>query len=116
MVVDDEEPVRVFATRALTRLGFGVITAPDGREALDLLDTHRDEITIVLLDLNMPLMSGVEVLREIRRQYPDLLVVLSSGRSEEEIAPEMHDLMPSGFVKKPYGLAQLADKLRDVCV
>ena len=71
LVVDDEESARTFAKRLLERHGFSVVTARDGREAIEVFQARCDEIVAVVLDLTMPRMGGEETFRELRRLSPD---------------------------------------------
>ena len=88
LVVDDEDGVRELATTVLQAAGFTVIGARDGREAVERFNERPDEITLVLLDLTMPRMSGQEALAEIRRIRPAARVVLSSGYPESDAVSE----------------------------
>jgi len=111
-VGDDEESVRVMGTRMLERIGFEVLTAVDGREALDIYRARQEEIALVLLDLTMPDLDGEEAFRELRRIDPQVCVVMSSGYTESEIAPRFAGKRLSGFLQKPYTLDALTQCLR----
>jgi PAS domain S-box-containing protein len=101
LVVDDEETVRS-STRALFMAnGFGVLTAGDGEQALDIFRQHHERIVCVLLDLTMPKMSGEEVLAQLRRIAPDIPVILTSGYTEEETMRRVAGQRVFGFVQKP---------------
>src|SRR4029079_17331286 len=82
LIVDDEEPIRSFARRALERAGYRVLDASDGAKAMGLFRAHAGEIGVVILDLTMPVMDGRQVLGQLRAIDPDVSVVLSSGFSE----------------------------------
>jgi two-component system cell cycle sensor histidine kinase/response regulator CckA len=110
--VDDEETIRAMGARMLASLGFKVITAADGREALALYADHRDEIRLVLLDLTMPKMDGEEAFLELQLIDPEVRVVMSSGYAESDIASRFAGKGLVGFVHKPYSLAELAEQLR----
>ncbi len=114
LLVDDEESVRVMVGRMLERLGFQVLTAANGREALYLYQARRARIVMVLLDLTMPVMDGEEAFNALRRINPQLRVVLSSGFTESEIAPRFAGLGLAGFLQKPYALYDLARCLHRV--
>ena len=114
LLVDDEESVRVMVGRMLERLGFQVLTAANGREALYLYQARRARIVMVLLDLTMPVMDGEEAFTALRRINPQLRVVLSSGFTESEIAPRFAGLGLAGFLQKPYALYDLARCLHRV--
>jgi CheY-like chemotaxis protein len=112
LLVDDEETVRATGRHMLERLGFDVLTANDGREALQVYAAHADEIALVLLDLTMPHLDGEETFRELRRLYPGVRVVMSSGYSESDITARFAGKGLAGFVQKPYDLATLQERLR----
>jgi two-component system cell cycle sensor histidine kinase/response regulator CckA len=112
LLVDDEEAIRALGARMLASLGFEVLTAADGREALSLYAEHRGEIALVLLDLTMPHMDGEEALRELRLIDPEVRVVMSSGYTESDIAPRFAGKGLVGFLQKPFTLAQLEEQLR----
>ncbi len=113
LVVDDEDVVRHTAKSALERYGYSVLLAGDGSEAVRVLARTRD-ISLVLLDLTMPLMSGQEALRGIRDLRPDVPVVLSSGFSESEAVQRFDGLALAGFLQKPYTAEQVAEKIKQV--
>ena len=112
LLVDDEETIRTLGARILTSLGFTVLTATDGCEALALYAEHRDEIRLVLLDLTMPRMDGEEAFRELRLIDPGVRVVMSSGYAESDIASRFASKGLVGFVHKPYSLAELTAQLQ----
>lgn len=112
LIVDDDRVVRNVAKALLTRRGFGIEAAEDGRAALQLLDQKPERFRFVLLDLTMPGLSGLEVLQELRareraRQLPATPVFLMSGYSEQEVARGLEDLDVSGFLQKPFTVADL---------
>ena len=92
LVIDDEPAVRIFAQRVLERVGFTVLTAANGREGLEEFARRRQEIVAVLVDLTMPQLDGMDVLRELHAVAPDTPVLIMSGYSEHEVstAPGRH--------------------------
>jgi two-component system, cell cycle sensor histidine kinase and response regulator CckA len=112
LVVDDEAGVRHVAQRMLTRAGFQVREAADGREALAVFDRHPDEIVLVLLDLSMPVLGGEACLRELRVRRPDLPVILTSGYNEADAPIHLAGHRTAGFVQKPFVTADLMDAVR----
>jgi PAS domain S-box-containing protein len=112
LLVDDEESVRITGNRMLERNGFRVLTAADGREALEIYRARRDEIALVLLDLTMPDLDGEETFHELRRIDPNVRVVMSSGYTESEIIPRFAGQPLAGFLQKPYSTTALMDCLR----
>ncbi|HNT89132.1 MAG TPA: response regulator, partial [Candidatus Hydrogenedentes bacterium] len=112
LLVDDEPTVRALGTRILQRAGFEVITARDGREAVDLFRAQPDTIVCVLLDLTMPRLGGEDAYRELRRIRPDVCVVLSSGYNEQEVSQRFAGKKLAGFIQKPYRAAVLLETIR----
>jgi two-component system cell cycle sensor histidine kinase/response regulator CckA len=107
LVVDDEEPLRHLAARMLKKLGYDVQTAARGSEAIALYQKNPQLYQFVLLDLTMPEMNGIEVIRALRELNPNAKVVLMSGYSEQEMLTRAHEERPSAFLSKPFRLVEL---------
>lgn len=114
LVVDDEEPIRGMAEVMLGRMGFSVLLAEDGLAAIEKFQEHLAQIDLVLLDLTMPGLDGVETFRELRCLDPRVRVILSSGYGEDEAAKRLGNPKPAGFVAKPYELDSLRQVVRKV--
>jgi len=114
LLVDDEAMVRDVAREMLRELGVTVVVAEDGVEAVDIYRERADQIDLVILDMNMPRMSGDEAFREIRRIREDARIVISSGYSEADTARSFADDAPAGFMEKPYEFAVLREKLHSL--
>jgi two-component system, cell cycle sensor histidine kinase and response regulator CckA len=114
MLVDDEESVRRLGQRMLERLGYDAVVAGDGREALELFRQKGDEIVCVILDLTMPNMDGVETYHELRAIREDVLVILSSGYTRQDVAERFSGRGLSGFIQKPYTLEGLGIELKRI--
>ncbi len=114
MVVDDEPMVRLLAQRVLEKFGFQVMTAEDGREAIEVFRPHALEFSGVLLDVTMPHLDGAATFRELRKLRPDLKVILSSGYDEDEATRRIVGEGLAGFLHKPYMPMELIDKVREV--
>lgn len=116
LLVDDEEPVRKIGKMILERLGFRVIPAAGGREALDIFRRTEleqgEQIACVLLDLTMPHMDGQETFRELRLLRSDVPVILTSGYNEQDVTQKFVGQGIAGFVPKPYQIKELAARLR----
>ena len=110
LVVDDEEPVRNIAAEILTYLGYSVITAASGEEAVRMLHegTRPD---LVILDVIMPGWSGARTLVVMREIDPDLPVLISTGYSDRVSNDSLLQDGADGFVPKPYGIETLARAL-----
>lgn len=107
LVVDDQEAIRVFAQSTLERLGFEVLAAEDGAEAMAIFSARADDVSLVLLDLTLPGMSGDEVLEAIHSTHPDVSVIISSGRDRGESLGSTPAEAAAGYLQKPYRMADL---------
>jgi two-component system, cell cycle sensor histidine kinase and response regulator CckA len=114
LLVDDEEFVRSLGQRILEKAGYSVITANDGGEAVALYRQKKDEISVVILDLIMPVMDGRESLAEILRIDPGAKVLIASGYSPDGGEKKTLEGGAKGFVGKPYILKDLLKKVREV--
>ena len=113
LLVDDEETVRSIGKEMLRELGFTVITAGDGREAVDTFKQNPD-IAFVILDLTMPHMDGEQCFRELRQLKPDIKVIMSSGYNEQEVTQRFIGKGLAGFVQKPYKLSVLMEAIKKI--
>ena len=111
LLVDDEESLMALGTRMLEHLGFTVLTASDGLKAVELYRERGKEIDLVLMDLTMPHMDGVEAFCELRRLNPEVPVVLASGYAVDDVSSRFEDKIPSGIIQKPYTFAKLRETL-----
>ncbi len=114
LVVDDDAMIRGLATRMLEHLGFEVITASDGQEAVKIFKDRAEMIACVLLDLTMPRMGGEEAFAEMLGIRADVPVILSSGYNKEVVTEEISAKGLAGFLQKPYVLETLAHVLKKV--
>ena len=113
MVADDEETVRSIAAEILEEVGFRILLAKDGGEAVALFRQHTGQLVLILLDVTMPVMNGDEVYAEIRRVREDVPVVLTSGYTESDAAGRFAEHPPSGFIQKPFLPEALIAKVRE---
>ncbi|UPU35538.1 response regulator [Geomonas paludis] len=111
LLVDDEETVRRIGADMLRELGFEVLTAADGCEAVQIYAARQD-LAVVVLDLTMPQMDGEQCFRELRRIDPQARVIMSSGFSEYEVTRKFAGKGVAGFIQKPYKLSALREVLR----
>ena len=114
LVVDDEEIVRKTAKTALERYGYEVISAENGPVAIDLFHAYGEQVSLVLLDMTMPLMSGEEVFKRLKAISPEVPIIVSSGYNEMEAIRRFTGRGIAGFIQKPYTAAQLAEKIKGV--
>jgi signal transduction histidine kinase/ActR/RegA family two-component response regulator len=111
LVVDDDPMVLRALAAALGSLGYGVLEACGGAEAVDLVRERRGEIRAVLLDMVMPRMGGAATYVALRALAPDLVVLLMSGHASNEDVQGLIDLGACGFVSKPYSIEALGSAL-----
>jgi PAS domain S-box-containing protein len=112
LVVDDEPSILEVASGLLRAMGFKVLTASDGQEALVIFQQHLAEIRAVLLDLTMPRLDGVETFRELRKLQPTCRVVLTSGYNQEEALHKFVGKGLAAFVQKPFQRTELSAAMR----
>jgi PAS domain S-box-containing protein len=112
LLVDDEETVRGIGKEMLQALGFTVITANDGREAITIFKKDPADIAFVILDLTMPHLDGEQCFRELRQIKPNVKVLMSSGYNEQEVTEKFVGKGLSGFIQKPYNLTLLKEAIK----
>ena len=111
LVVDDEDMVLDLCAAMVEQLGFRALRASDGQEALEVFRRHVQEVSLIILDLTMPRMDGVEAFHELKRIRGDVRVIVSSGFSEQEVSSRFEGDEPSGYIKKPFELNRLQEKI-----
>uniref|UniRef100_Q02D70 histidine kinase n=1 Tax=Solibacter usitatus (strain Ellin6076) TaxID=234267 RepID=Q02D70_SOLUE len=107
LVVEDEALLREAVSKVLRRVGFLVVEAGDGCDAIELLSAHKEDLQAVLLDVTLPGISSREVLAEIRRVRPDLKVIVTSAYSKESVEASFTGLRTQGFIRKPFHLSDM---------
>jgi len=114
LLLDDEEVVVDVGNEMLRKLGYDVLTARSGKEAIETFRAKRDEIDLVILDMVMPDMNGGDVYDNIKRIKPEAKVLLSSGYSIEGQAAEILERGCDGFIQKPFNLSTLSTRIREI--
>lgn len=113
LLVDDEEAIRVVVTATLERAGYRVLSAANGADGLALFARHRDTVALVLTDLGMPVMDGLEMVAAVRALEPTIRIIASSGLDEGTGGRGV----PTGvraFLRKPYDASAMLRTLRVV--
>jgi len=108
LVIDDEDLVRDVVARMVEDLGYSAVTASDGVAALDLLD--REKVDVVLVDLTMPVMSGADVIAQVRKRHPTLPVILCTGYDRDRRGPVEAD----AYLPKPFRIEALEQTLATI--
>ncbi|MDD2365265.1 MAG: response regulator [Desulfuromonadaceae bacterium] len=114
LLVDDEEIILSLGREMLEELGYKVLTAKDGVEAVDIFTTSKEDILCVILDLTMPRLDGEQTYRELQRLDPNVQVIISSGFNEQEVSMKFVGKDLASFIQKPYKLAELSRKISDI--
>jgi len=108
LMVDDEDDVRTLGKLMLSSMGYNVILASDGREAIDIYKGNAEEIDLILLDIIMPNMAGSEAFRELKKINPGVKVLLLSGYGKNDSVSKILDEGASGFLQKPFNRSELS--------
>jgi len=114
LLVEDEEAVRSFAARALRMRGYNVLEAGGGEEALEIVKSDGVKIDLIITDVVMPNMDGPTMVRHVKQLNPGLPVIFMSGYAEEAFRRNDQNSEDIHFLPKPFGLKQLAAKVKEV--
>jgi PAS domain S-box-containing protein len=114
LIVDDEQHLRNTSKEILTSCGYEVITADDGLKGVEVFKERHQEITAVLLDMAMPVMSGKDAYVEMKKIDPNLKVLLSSGFKQDKRVKAVLKLGVSGFLQKPFSMLDLSKKMAEI--
>ncbi len=113
LLVEDQPEARSMLRNMLTERGITqVFEASDGKEALSFIDSAFDFVNLVICDWNMPKMTGVELLRQLRTVDPELPFLMVTGRNDLESVVEAKASGVTGYIRKPFSPVQLEEKLR----
>lgn len=114
LVVDDHEMIWEFLTEGLQHLGYSVLLAENGSDAVEVYRENLGRVDLVLMDMVMPKAGGQQAFMEIREMDPNAKILLSSGYVNEEDVRTLLELGACGFLPKPLRLAVIAQAVRDV--
>ena len=114
LLIDDEDVILEVGRALLEAMGYRVLTARDGKEAIELYKNNRDRIDLVILDIVMPRMGGGEAYDKMKEISPNVKVLLSSGYSIDSQAKEILARGCDAFIQKPFGMLELSQKIREV--
>jgi CheY-like chemotaxis protein len=113
LLVEDDEAVRALACTVLSRHGYQVVEASDGQEALDLVQGRIEPVNLLITDVIMPHLNGLDLYRQLRQQWPDLRVLFMSGYTEGEIDADVI-AGGAGFLQKPFTPEIFSQKVREL--
>jgi len=114
LFVDDEDMITDVGRQLLEKLGYTVLTAGSGREAVEIFQKHLNEISLVIIDMIMPGLNGGETYDELKKIDPNIKVLLASGYSINGLAQDILDRGCHGFIQKPFNIKTLSNKIRTV--
>ncbi len=114
LVVEDERFMRRLLERILCTDDTSVLLAADGQEAVDIYRDHKLEISVVLLDLGLPKLSGWEEFKNLKELNPDVCVIVASGYLAPDVTCKMHEAGVEYFIEKPYKLNELLATLHGI--
>jgi two-component system cell cycle sensor histidine kinase/response regulator CckA len=116
LLVDDEEMILEVGSKMLEKIGYDVLTAPGGREAVRVYQNNCDRIDIVILDMIMPEMGGGQTYESLKKIDPEVNVLLSSGYSRDGQAEEILKKGCKGFIQKPFDMKDLSHRIAEILV
>ena len=114
LLVDDEPLVLEVGTRMLQFLGYNVLRARDGQEALDLYKQNQNQLDVVILDMNMPGMNGAMVYDRLKTIQPNVKVLIASGYFDNHCVRNILKNGFTDFIQKPFNTAALSEKLAEI--
>ena len=109
--MDDEAPIRRFIVQALKPLGYQLLEASDGREAIAL--GLRENPEIALLDIRVPEKDGIEVLAELKKNNPAIVGIVMSGFADEDVQQQVGEMGAFAFLVKPFELKIMLEKIQE---
>ena len=112
LIVDDEKNVRNIAADMLKSLDYDILTAENGIQAIDIYREKRDEINLIILDVIMPEMDGMDTFNKIRELNPEAKIIFASGYSHHKETLQKSDDRLLGFIEKPFRLHELSKVVR----
>lgn len=110
LLVDDEESLMFFLQKLLMREGYNIIKAVNGKDAVDIYKSTQDDIDLILMDITMPVMSGIEAYKELLKHDPDVSILLMSAYSKESF----EDIENISFIRKPIFPSDLINKIAEL--
>jgi len=114
LLVDDEEIVIGVGKQMLEKLGFSVLTAANGKEAIDIYRNNMDRIGLVVMDMIMPGMGAGDTCEQLQAIDPGIKVLLSSGYGVDQQTSEVLNRGCKGFIQKPFNMQVLSEKIGEI--
>ncbi|MCG6536528.1 MAG: response regulator, partial [Syntrophales bacterium LBB04] len=114
LLIDDEDLVMEVGEKFLKVMGYRVLKASEGEEAVETYRNHQEEVDLIILDLIMPKMEGGEVFKRLRKISPEVKILLSSGYSLDAKVSQIIKQGACGFIQKPFDMEQLSQSIRAI--
>ena len=116
IVADDSRMVRGIVTKVIESLGYEAVPASNGREAINALEVHDQNVGLVLLDWNMPELNGIDVIKKMRTddRFKNIPVLMVSTESEEDRIQQALNAGAQGYLTKPFTPEKLAEAIRRI--
>lgn len=114
LLAEDDFQIRMLLVELLKAEGYTVFEAEDGEQAIQLYDQNSSVIGLLLLDLGLPKLTGVEVFKKIREQKPGIKIIAMSGWGQRETVDELYQEGINTFIQKPYRPAEIIETIRKV--
>jgi len=112
LIAEDENELRILLASVLEAEGYKVFQAGNGQEGIDLLEKHLDEIVVVITDLGLPIVSGLDLIQKARKLKPSLKIIGSSGYGRATVRDEVLNAGGDEFQPKPFIVGELMDTLK----
>lgn len=112
LIVDDELAIQRALARILHKLGFKIITASNGKEGLEKFQAHQDDVKLVITDLNMPVVDGVSMIKNLRRSSAETPIIYMTGRAEDSKMAELRSLPRMQHLSKPFDFSTLSQAVK----
>ena len=114
LIVEDEQLMLRLLDKFLSQQGYQVLVASDGEAAIEVYRLHKLEIDVVLLDVGLPKLTGLDVLLKMKEENPDVRVVIATGYLAPKMKTEMLRVAVKHFIDKPYVLSELVETLQSL--
>ena len=114
LLVDDDETVLEICSEMIRRLGYSVLEARDGLEAIEVFKRFKDEVNLVILDMRMPRMNGIIAFGHLKEVSANVKILVSSGYMDDRRIRNIFKNGCDGFIQKPYSLTELSAKIEKI--
>jgi CheY-like chemotaxis protein len=114
LLVDDDETVLEVSAMMIRKLGYSVLEARDGLEAIEVFKKLKDEVNLVILDMRMPRMNGIITFGHLKKISSNVKILISSGYMDDRRIRNIFKNGCDGFIEKPYSLTELSAKIKEI--